>query len=265
MRRKNRTAARRLIGALLLGTLGLGCLGCQQDRATDKNAAQGARPEKSTKSNSSPRTDAKATAKIGEPATGKRIKDKHVKPATHTVVVADQPGEWKDEESPVMPRVLMSEGHAATCLVKVGQTLPDVALADLDGHQQQLSKLMGDRLTVVVLCSSSNVHAQGELSDLAIDVASPLTARGVRVVGISEPNGEQNGVEQAREMAEKAGVAFPMLLDAEGKFFAQLATERLPRTYLLDASGKILWLDIEYSRITRHDLQQAIQSALAGP
>ena len=33
---------------------------------------------------------------------------------------------------------------------------------------------------------------------------------------------------------------------------------RVSRTYLLDAQGKILWLDMEYSRATRYDLRNAL-------
>jgi hypothetical protein len=42
-----------------------------------------------------------------------------------------------------------------------------------------------------------------------------------------------------------------------------VASEKLPRTYLLDASGKILWFDIEYSRTTRQQLLSAIRFSLA--
>jgi hypothetical protein len=49
-----------------------------------------------------------------------------------------------------------------------------------------------------------------------------------------------------------------MLLDAEGKALDAVATEKLPRTYLLDASGQILWFDIEYSESTRRELKNAI-------
>ena len=36
---------------------------------------------------------------------------------------------------------------------------------------------------------------------------------------------------------------FPNLLDADGKAFAQVGSEKLPRTFVLDPSGKILWFD----------------------
>ncbi len=65
----------------------------------------------------------------------------------------------------------------------------------------------------------------------------------------------------ARENATAVPVKFPILLDAHGSLLAMVALAGLPRTYLLDASGKILWFDMEYSRSTRNDLIQAIEAA----
>ena len=263
MRQNNHAAA-----GLLACAVAASCLaaGCQQSSSNDQGAAAQSEKDKnsaenastSAKSSSQPKAD--GVAKSGAPKKSRRIKDENVKQAAHVAPIIDAPTAWQIDTPAAMPRVVMSEGHAATCLVKVGQTLPDVTLADLNGQSQQLSKLMGDRLTVVVLYSNSNVHAPTELNDLAVEVASPMAARGVRVVGINE----RDAASAAKETAERAGVSFPILVDAEGKYFGQLATEKLPRTYLLDSTGKVLWLDIEYSRITHHDLRQAIRFALGG-
>ncbi len=218
------------------------------------------RRKRSRPSSSTIRSKLADIGKSGEKAKSKPIEDANVRPAAAVVDVADQPVVWENEGPPSMPRVAMSQQHAATCLVNVGQTMPEVALKDLEGRPQQLSKLLGERLTVVVVWSSAEIHSPIELNDLAVEVASPMAARGVRVVGVNE----RDGAETARKTAEAAGVDFPILLDGDGKFFAQLATERLPRTYLVDGAGKVLWLDIEYSRITHHDLRQAIRFVLNG-
>ena len=38
--------------------------------------------------------------------------------------------------------------------------------------------------------------------------------------------------------------------------------KRMPRTFLLDATGRVLWFDVEYSRPSRRDLIQSIRVAL---
>jgi hypothetical protein len=69
--------------------------------------------------------------------------------------------------------------------------------------------------------------------------------------------------EKVRELIESVGVKYPILLDTGGAYFKKLASEKMLRTYLLDAHGKILWFDTEYSRATRRDLLQAIDAALS--
>jgi hypothetical protein len=81
----------------------------------------------------------------------------------------------------------------------------------------------------------------------------------VHVVAIDE----LDKPEQVRLTVQKLRVKYPVLLDADGQALAKLATRKLPRTYLLDAAGKIVWLDIEYSRSTWRDLRQSIQFLLS--
>jgi len=164
-----------------------------------------------------------------------------------------------DSSSPEVPPVIMSKQHQDTCLVNVGDTMPDMRLADLNGNQHDLSKLLGDRLTVIFFWTVADRHSVDELGDLAVKVASPLAAKGVRVIGICE----RDPADEARAACEKAGVSYPVLLDPDGKLFSQIATRRLPRTYLVDATGKVLWFDIEYTAPTRHDLREALRALVA--
>jgi len=70
-------------------------------------------------------------------------------------------------------------------------------------------------------------------------------------------------LEEARRYVAEAKATFPNLLDPKGEYFAKIASERkMPRTYLLDAQGKVLWFDLEYSNTARRDLVQGIEVAL---
>lgn len=160
-----------------------------------------------------------------------------------------------------MPKVMLSEGHTKTCLVNVGDTLPEITLADLAGQEQTVAKLLGPKLTVVFFWNGSRSSALEELRDLSPDVAKRFGNHGVKVVGISS----QQPVAEAGESAKAAVAEYPILSDADGAVLQKLTSGKIPRTYLVDSSGKILWLDLEYSRSTRRDLQQAIRYALAHP
>jgi len=160
---------------------------------------------------------------------------------------------------PEIPPVVMSKEHEALCRVKVGDAMPAIKLNELGGREMELSRLFGKTATIVVFWKGDGHMARTMLADLGPDVIQPFTEQGIAVVGIA--------VEQsARDVLaalEKAELRIPCLLDPEGKAFALVGKERLPRVYLLDPQGELLWLDIEYSLATRRELNQSLRAVVA--
>ena len=164
---------------------------------------------------------------------------------------------------PTIPEVHLLDADRETCLVGVDDPMPEAELVDLDGEKQALGELRGEKLTVVLFWTSgdsefSAMRAQAALEDLQKDVHEPYAEKGVRVVAVNEGD----TAESVKKLVEEAALTFPNLMDSDGALFAKVATEKLPRPYLLDAEGKILWFDLDFSPTTRDNLMQAIQVAL---
>lgn len=162
---------------------------------------------------------------------------------------------------PVMPEVIMTETHAATCLVKVGDEMPDFTLEDLEGNKHTLGDVAGEKLTVIFFWDCQHIITRNALEDLQYDVWAAREGQGVRVVGINVGDSP----EQLREMLEAAEVQFTTLLDPNGQYFAQVATGLLPRVYLLGPGRKVAWFDLEYSYSTRRQLLEAIRFMIDKP
>lgn len=154
-----------------------------------------------------------------------------------------------------IPEVLLSEQHAALCKVQVGDPMPNVALVDLKGQEVFLSQLLGERLTILFFWSPESYMSQAQLADMGPDIAVPTSGQGVAVIGVAV----NQTPEVTRQHTTSAGATFPNFADPQGEAFAAVATAKLPRTYVLDAQGKILWFDLEYSRTTRRHLQAILQ------
>ncbi len=159
---------------------------------------------------------------------------------------------------PTIPKVDLTESLDATCLVRVGDTIPEGDLVDVEGKSHAIREVLGEKLTVLVFWNSEVLHSVVELEDLAREIAEPLSRRGGRIIAVNTGD----TAEKAAEAAKAAGAEFLVLLDPEKAYFGKLATERLPRTYVLDGKGVILWFDLEYSRTTRRHLEQTIDVAL---
>lgn len=159
-----------------------------------------------------------------------------------------------------MPHVALSTGHLATCKVAVGDAFPQATLtAAADGAPKPLGELLGSKLTVVLFWNHANPYSVGELGELQRDIFEPYAELGIAVVAIHV--GDDPAA--AASAAEERGAKFPLFNDVDKSIFSQVATAKLPRTYLLDAAGKILWFDIEYSRSTYRELLEALEYTLA--
>lgn len=165
-----------------------------------------------------------------------------------------------------VPEVKLSDQDRATCLVGVSDAMPRGSLPDFANLAHPLQSFFGERLTILCLWTNGKPpygpeRAAGLLEDLGKDYAKPFADQGLRVLGINVGDTK----EAAGQTVIDAGSHFPCLFDEQGTYFATVATKKLPRIYLLDAEGKIVWFDFEYSEITREMLQQAVEASLAKP
>jgi peroxiredoxin len=199
----------------------------------------------------------------GEPDSGEGPGDPAKQKAPGGLSKAKPATAEKPPAPPTMPEVRLLEAERDTCLLWVDDPMPEAKLPDTEGNEQSLYALAGEKLTVVFFWTSGSselaaLGAQAALEDLQKDVVEPLQDKGVGVIGINEGD----TAEVVGQLTGEAKVTFPNLLDSDGGFFTQVATEKLPRLYLLDADKKILWFDLEFSRTTRDKLKQAFQVAL---
>jgi peroxiredoxin len=151
------------------------------------------------------------------------------------------------------PILAFSQGHRETCVVFAGDPLPAATLPDGEEKPHALRESLGKQLTVVILWNADNPYALDQFQEIRRDVM-PLAEQGVQAIAIHVGKPPEDYAELCRDSGE--GVL--CLVDADRKYFGQLASRMLPRTYVVDAEGKILWLDIEYSRSTRYDLRNAL-------
>lgn len=159
---------------------------------------------------------------------------------------------------PAMPKVLMSEGHRKSCKVFVGDPLPDLELASLDGKKRKLSADYGKNLTVVCFFGGTLPSEEQELVDLTPEVVDRFGKEDVAVIGVAVGKPQ----DAVAALTKKTGVKFPVFIDQDRTAFKQVGQAYLPRTYLIDSTGKILWLDLEYSATTRRQLNEAIRHVL---
>lgn len=248
------------LGVLAVVFLTAGSFGCNSKPSQETATSAAAKPRTEAK-----RTSDKMIAAQEDESVTPTESPKKVDATAHRKTTVRK----KKPQAPVvvapltMPKVAMTDEIRTACLIKVGDVMPLAELQGVAGKSQALESLAGPKATVVCFWTAASVRQRlatiAMLEELTQDVVEPFGKRGVGVVAINVGNSAAD----AREDVKKAKVTFPCLLDLKGELFAKVAKDhRMPRVYLLDAEGKILWFDVEYSRSTREGLTQAVRVAL---
>jgi peroxiredoxin len=177
---------------------------------------------------------------------------------------AQKPKAVEAPPPPIFPQVVLTDALRAACVVNVGDKMPDAELPDTAGKLHALGSMYGKKLTVVCVWTigdspRSQLMATRTLRDLMKSIVEPFGEKGVQMIGI-EVGDPPAAVQQHVAEAE---ATFPVLLDPKGEFYAKLAKEpKMPRAYLLDPSGKILWFDVELPRDSLRELARGIRMSL---
>ncbi|MHB8902440.1 MAG: redoxin domain-containing protein [Thermoguttaceae bacterium] len=188
-----------------------------------------------------------------------------------------------------IPQVQLPQSLKETCLVTVGDPLPDGEVLTLEGEKKAVADLLGTKGTVVFFWGvggSENAEkiAVQALADLEGDAIAAYGDQGLAVVAISpnapaeEPKDGRGTVdhvsanigsrlEMSKRVKQLLGtmkISYPVMLDPGGTYFAKVATARLPRVYVLDAAGKIAWFDVGFSETSREDLKRTLEFMFGG-
>jgi len=166
------------------------------------------------------------------------------------------------------PQVVLSAEHQATCRVHVGSTFPNLELTLQDGNTTTLSQLISDGPAVVFFwnekqaMSLKQIHEMRNLGakrELRRDAISTLPLIAIHV----GPQTKRNDIDQhtsSDKTESSASSAIVFCNDQQSEAFGQVASPEAstPRSFVLDGKRQVVWLDIEYSRATRRQLQAAI-------
>lgn len=134
-----------------------------------------------------------------------------------------------------IPAVVLSDAHQAMTQVSVGDVFP----AAIEGVAPNL----GPKATVVATTGGSPWMSQMMANDLKDDFAPKYAERGVALMALGE---------------QELGKGVRSLSIPAAKIADELGKGRGPRIYVLDAAGKIVWFDLEYTLSTHRELHAAL-------
>ena len=145
----------------------------------------------------------------------------------------------------------------ATTLVNVGDVAPDFSVTMLDGRVIKLSELRGN---VVMVCFWATwcPPCRQELAHLQEGVIDQFAGESFVVLPISR--GEERGV--VEKFITDNGYKFGVGLDSDRAIYDLYASNYIPRTFIVNKEGKVVYRNAGYDEVIAQEVNDAISQAL---
>lgn len=167
------------------------------------------------------------------------------------------PSEAKATEGELAANVEQTDDVEATTLVKVGEMAPDFSVEMLDGRTIKLSELRG-KVVMVCFWATWCPPCRQEMAHLQEGVIDHFAGKDLVVLPISR--GEKRDV--VEKFITNNGYTFGVGLDPERAIYDMYASNYVPRTFIVDKSGKVTYRVAGYDEETAEAVNAAIAKAL---
>lgn len=145
---------------------------------------------------------------------------------------------------------------AETTLINAGDIAPDFTVEMLDGSKVTLSALQG-KPTLLIFWATWCPPCRLELSKLQEHIIDRYGDK-INVLPISR--GEERA--KVEEYISKMGYTFAVGLDGDQSIYRKYATNYIPRCFVIDAKGKVLYSGVGYDEAIAQEVEQNIEKAL---
>ncbi len=139
-----------------------------------------------------------------------------------------------------------------------GRTVPEFSVVDLDGRQHSPSKLRG-KVFVITFWATWCGPCVTELPRIESELWQGHHGD-IPVLAIARGEDEQT----IRKFNASAHLTFPLIADPGKRIYSLFASELIPRTYVVDRSGRVVHQSAGYSPATFAATLQAVDAASRG-
>jgi len=145
-------------------------------------------------------------------------------------------------------------------LIDTGDMAPDFALEMLDGQKIKLQDLKG-KVVLLNFWATWCAPCMRELQEFPDKIVKPFASKNFVLLPVSR--GEKADVVRKKmDKLKKKGIEFNVGLDPDQTIYKQYATNFIPRNFLIDQNGKVVYTSIGYSDKKLNDLVEKIKALL---
>lgn len=153
---------------------------------------------------------------------------------------------------------LFSDDYAESTLTKEGQKAPEFSVSSLDGREFSNSSLEG-RVVLLNFFATWCGPCMAELPEVEKQIWHEFRKEGLIVLAV----GREHTAQELLKFNQKKKFSFFIAADPERKIYGKFATKYIPRTYLIDRDGTIVYQSIGYEPEEFQKLKQKIAELLS--
>lgn len=149
------------------------------------------------------------------------------------------------------------ESPEETTVIRAGDPAPDFTTEMLDGSRQRLSDLRG-QVVLLTFWASWCPTCQAEMQVVGEQIIERFADAPFTFLPVSRAESR----DEVLAYMEQEGYTFPVGLDPDGQIYGLYATSYIPRHYVIDPDGTVVYQSVDYDTEKFSALLAAIEAAL---
>ncbi len=143
-----------------------------------------------------------------------------------------------------------------TTRVQPGEKVPDFTAYTIDGKKVKLSQFRG-KVVLINFFTTWCGPCLREMTELEKEIWQPYRDKGLVVLAI----GREETRDKLVPFRDEKKLTFTILPDPDRKIFSQFATQYIPRNFLIDRKGQLIYSNIGYTREGFASLREHVRKA----